>query len=170
MTDPMGFPAVMAAADLGDRAGAKSWEIMWMCPHTPDEEDGHDCGDVTWHITAMYQGHRIAGEGLTAEAAALEFAVKLIDGGRCKCGRTVAMQRAHQSPRECLWRLEGERWEPGCDAPSIEVEGTRGDLGAMLDSFTRAAARMGEVGGMYAMPTNRAGRRAAARAKRKKGK
>lgn len=163
MSTPQDLAAVVAAADLGKRAGAKTFEIMWECPHTPDEEYGHNCEDITWHATAMYNGTRLAAEGPTAEAAALAFAARILEGGRCRCGRKAAVLAPFDSD-SCLWRLEGDRWEPECDAPPIAMAaGQRGDLASMMDTFTRAAGRLGA-------PINRETRRAMKHAKRKKGK
>jgi hypothetical protein len=118
----MNTDTVEACADLVDRTGARGFEIGYVHEDVPVEEAG-------WYAHATFQGVRIqAPDHRSPSAAALALAEKLLTGGMCKCGQRVTLtdQRAG-----CRWRLMGKRWEPGCDAPSVHVDGRRGDLDAM---------------------------------------
>lgn len=105
---------VIACVDLVKRTGATGMEI------------GHDEGDpVRWHAFAVYRGARVMVEDHpTPTTAALGLAERLLYGAQCKCGRPVTLS----SPRAftgtldgCRWRLIGNRWEPGCDAPPMKI-------------------------------------------------
>lgn len=119
--------AVVAAADLIGRAGAT--EFAWDCPHTPDEGPDHNCPHVTWTCSAKYRGHRIFTDPQPYPGqAANALAVKILEGGLCRCGWPASITK---QPDACHWKLVGQRWEPGCDAPPIDgrAEGLeRGDL------------------------------------------
>ena len=108
---------VVACADLGHRAGAKDFQIGWDCPHVPDEGDGHNCPNVTWWASVQWRGTRImVDQHASPSAAALALAERILEGGSCRCGRTITLVG---EPDRCQWQLIGARWEPGCDAPSI---------------------------------------------------
>lgn len=50
----------------------------------------------------------------------------------------------YRAPAEdgCRWRRVGKRWEPGCDAPPIEMPaGARGDHAAMNRAMRRRIAK-----------------------------
>ena len=132
--------AVVASADLVNRAGGRGVQIGWTCPHVPDEEDGHNCPDVTWYAHAQWKGSRLTVEGHPEPgAAATALAVRVLEGGRCRCGERVSL--APGTPG-CLWRSTGDRWEPGCDVPGIEIDGgDRGDLPAMGRALNREQRR-----------------------------
>lgn len=134
--------AVEATAELLSRAGATGWEIGWDCPHVPDEEEGHECDGIRWTADARWKGDRIIAEGSGPREVAEKLALKVLVGGSCRCGRTVAatVQGLTGSltfaPKGagpvCVWRREGARWLPGCDAPPIEFdEGDRGNITAL---------------------------------------
>lgn len=131
--------AVVAAADLVGRAGATKFEIAWDCPHVPDEGDDHQCDAVTWTCSAQYKGHRIFTDGRQSPAqAANELALKILDGGRCRCGKTVSLFGG----TGCQWTLQGNKWEPGCDATPINMTGVqRGDLVGMNRAARRRLSR-----------------------------
>jgi hypothetical protein len=132
--DPM-----LALAGLADRAGARDLRIAWTCPHTPGEPDGHHCPDITWDARASYQGARVQTDGhRTPNGAAIDLAERLLTGGTCRCGRPVALA---DGAGGCRWRLMGQRWQPGCDADPITVDGTRGDLAAMHAAAVHAGTR-----------------------------
>jgi hypothetical protein len=146
--------AMTAAADLVGRSGARSFQIGWDCPHTPDVPDDHGCPDVRWYAYAQYQGARItSGDHRTPEAAAEGLARRLLTGSTCRCGRLVTLSDigavAFDRPRAvvqaqlaeiglemvsakraakvgfCRWTRKADTWVPGCDAPPIRVRGHR---------------------------------------------
>lgn len=131
---------VIACADLVGRAGASGFEIGYLHDDVPVEEAG-------WYAHAQYRGARITVEDhRSPTGAALALAERLLSGATCRCRKPVTLSGGQPG---CRWRLAGQRWEPGCDAPSLTVKGTPGDYAAMQ----RAMAE----------PTNRAARRAAKR-------
>jgi hypothetical protein len=133
--------AVVACADLVGRAGAREFEIGYQRDDVPVEEAG-------WYASASYKGARLmADEHRSPTAAALALAERILSGGTCRCGQPVAL---NDDTPGCRWQLMGKRWEPGCDVPSIRVQGERGDYAAMEQ----------------ALAANRADRRAA---KKKRG-
>jgi hypothetical protein len=146
--------AMVAAADLVGRSGARSFQVGWDCPHTPDEEDGHTCPDVTWHAHAQYRGARLTEERHRGPVEAAEaLARRLLTGATCRCGRLATLTDtggvAFDRPRSaiqaqlreiglemvsakraakvgfCRWTRNGKRWEPSCDVPPIRVKGHR---------------------------------------------
>lgn len=147
---------VIACVDLFGRAGATESEIGWDCPHVPGAPEDHSCERTTWYATARYRGARLATDGhRTPSAAVLTLAERLLTGATCRCRRPVAL--GYPAPEGCCrWRLVGERWEAGCDAPPITIgEGERGDLVAMQAALHR--------------PANRAERRTEEREQRRRG-
>lgn len=138
--------AVMACAHLVDRAGASGFEIGYLHDDVPVDEAG-------WYAIAFYQGARLtADDHKSPSLAATALAERILRGATCRCGETVALSGGEG----CRWRLVGARWEPGCDAPPVSVDGDRGDHAAMV------AAMRGRV-------QNRAQRRAAQRGKKPPG-
>lgn len=120
--------AVFAAADLVGRAGATAFDI------------GFELGNpANWHAQAFYQGVRVfVGGQPTPAAAATGLSVRLLTGAACRCGQKVSLRAATSG---CLWRLEGQRWVPGCDAPSIDIdESMRGDVAAMRRALNERSA------------------------------
>ena len=132
--------AVVASVDLINRAGGKEFQIGWTCPHVPDEEDGHNCPDVTWWAHAKWKGSQLTAEGHPEPgSAARALAVLVLDGGQCKCGKRATL--IADAPG-CLWRLVGDRWVPGCDVPGIEIDGADwGDVPAMGRALNREQRR-----------------------------
>lgn len=126
---------VVACVDLMQRLGSNSFEIAWACPHTPDEEDGHDCGYVVWHAIAKFKGSRATGKGTDPAGACHNLVKKCLTGGKCKCGKpsTITTKANH-----CLWARDGKRWESSCDAEPIHVQGQRGDITAMESAYSKA--------------------------------
>lgn len=127
MTQPdwMNIDAVIACADLVDRTGASGgFEIGYLRDDVPVDQAG-------WYAHARYMGARLTSENhASPSAAALGLAERILRGATCKCRRPVTL-RDDQQPKRCRWRLMGQRWEPGCDAPAIHVEAERGDMAAM---------------------------------------
>ena len=123
--------AVMAAANLAERAGAKGFRIGYTST-TP----------ATWYAVAEYGGQAeigVRGHPNPA-AAATALAKRLLTGAKCKCGGLVALSVSGawapgesatmldgsdpsllRDAPQCLWILEGSRWSPGCDAPPIKL-------------------------------------------------
>ena len=135
---------VIACADLVGRAGASEFQIGYLHDDVPVEEAG-------WYAHAQYKGARIiAQDHRSPTAAALALGERLLRGATCRCTKPVTLSDGAEG---CRWQLVGQRWEPGCDEPSISIPGKRGDYAAM-------AVAMG----------NRAERRRAERAARKAGK
>jgi hypothetical protein len=111
--------AVLACADLVGRAGASEFEIGY----TGDETDPR------WYAHAKYRGARLqVQDHRDPTGAAMALAARLMRGATCRCRRPVALS---DGAKGCRWRLVGQRWEPGCDAPPLKVDGPRGDLEAM---------------------------------------
>lgn len=128
--------AVLACADLVGRAGASEFKIGYLHDDVPTAEVG-------WYATAFYRGMRIsADDHKSPTLAATALAERLLRGAMCRCRQPVALSDGRDG---CRWRLVGAKWEPGCDAPPLTVNGTRGDYAAM--------ARV------MAEPSNRAERR-----------
>jgi hypothetical protein len=135
---------VIACADLVGRAGASGFEIGYLHDDVPAEDAG-------WYAHAQYHGARIIVEDhRSPTGAALALAERLLSGAMCRCRRPVALTDRLGG---CRWRLIGARWEPGCDAPSLRVDGPRGDHAAMVRALGRP-------------PANRAERRRAAKGQR----
>lgn len=129
MTDrPIDDVAIIAAADLVGRSGARNLEIGYLDDDVPAEQ-------ARWYAHAQYRGARITAEDHTSPAAAAEaLAQQVLEGGRCThCGGLVAMSRggaiAHpgamadgsvwteqeiRAAGQCLWTREGRRWMRGC--------------------------------------------------------
>ncbi len=119
---------VVACADLIGRCGAKDFEIGFLREDVPIEEAG-------WYAKARYNEHTFdSGEHRLPGGAARALAERLLEGGLCKCGQQVTLT---DDKPGCRWRLTNPpepaatRWESGCDAPSIEMTGERGDLAAL---------------------------------------
>ncbi len=134
-----------ACAHLVDRAGANGFEIGYVHEDVPVEQAG-------WYAHAQYRGARITSADHTSPTnAALGLAERILTGGTCRCGHPVTIR---DDKPGCRWRLMGDRWQPGCDAPPMKVDGDRGDLAAI-----QAAANP---------PRNRAQRRAQLRDQRRR--
>jgi hypothetical protein len=120
--------AVVACANLADRAGATGFEIGYTREGVPVEDAG-------WYAYAIYHGAWLTAQELCSPADAAEaLARRILEGGRCRCGRPSTV-----SPLlgvGCLWRREGRAWVSSCNAPSVRVEGRRGDLEAMRRAMT----------------------------------
>lgn len=132
---------LFACVDLVGRAGASDFQIGYLHDDVPVEEAG-------WYAYAQYKGARITVEGhRSPTGAALALAERLLRGATCRCRQPVTLSDGQPG---CRWRLVGQRWEPGCDAPPITVKGgERGDYAAIQAAMQQ--------------PMNRAQRRAAKR-------
>jgi hypothetical protein len=128
---------VVACADVVGRAGGKAFEFGWSCPHTPDVDDDHNCPDVVWNCHAKWDGTRVMQTAKTPGAAAFALAEEILTGAMCRCSKPVVLGN---SPG-CKWTLEGARWVPGCNEPSIRIRGKRGNLNAQKAAFQHRANR-----------------------------
>lgn len=118
----MNEDALIACVDLVGRAGASGFDIGYLHDDVPVEQAG-------WWAAAYYQGARIqVDDHQSPTLAAQALAERLLRGATCRCGQLVALSGGRDG---CRWRLVGAKWEPGCDAPAVKVEGRRGDLSAM---------------------------------------
>jgi hypothetical protein len=130
MTANLNDDIVTACADLTDRAGATGLDIGYL---------DDDPTNPRWYAHAQYQSERITVETHpTPDGAALALAQRLLSGAMCRCRQPVSLSDARPG---CRWRLVGARWEPGCDVPSITVDGGRGDLSAMARAMGTPANR-----------------------------
>jgi len=124
--------AVLAVADLAHRAGATGFRIGYNPDDTP----------TTWFAAAEYGPNtEITVDGFDdPEAAANALAARILTGGKCRCGKLVALSidgayapgddctmldgsdpRVLRTAGQCLWMLEGDQWTSGCDAPPLSV-------------------------------------------------
>jgi hypothetical protein len=131
--------AVLAAANLADRAGARSFKIGYLHDDVPVDQ-------ADWYAEAQYKGVRIIAEHHPGPVEAAEaLARRLLDGAKCRCGRLVALSddgamgyrdaklldgttwTPTQAAKagQCRWTRLGKRWEPGCNAPPIRMKGHR---------------------------------------------
>jgi hypothetical protein len=121
--------ALIAATDLIGRTGARGFEIGYLHDDVPPEEAG-------WYCHAQYQGARITVEGAGPVEAAEGLARRLLTGGRCRCGKLVALSDdgavAWDSPKmtdgttwpieeaatagQCRWTRMGRKWVGACGA------------------------------------------------------
>lgn len=124
-------PRLTAGVTLIGHTGAKTLEIGYLHDDVPADQAG-------WWASAQYQGAKLTVEDHRSPADAVEaLAEKILTGGRCQwCQGLVALGTAGAvaypgSPMvdgtvmpsdpeqiralgQCLWRLRGDRWEPGC--------------------------------------------------------
>lgn len=130
--DPADVAVVRACANLAERSGAKSFQIA----HTDPAAD-----PVTWSATATYPNHQLTEAGYEDPiGASMALSHRILTGAKCKCGGLVALSvvgafappatatmfdgsdpLALRDADQCLWVLEGERWESGCNAPPLTI-------------------------------------------------
>lgn len=124
----MNEEALIAAAELVGRTGARGFEIGYLHDDVPVEEAG-------WYAHAQYEGVRITVEGPGPVEAAEALARRLLTGGKCtRCGGLIALssrgafiypsatltdgtrwdQKDALSTVQCRWRRVGEHWVAGC--------------------------------------------------------
>jgi len=120
--------AVVACADLVGRSGARGFEIGYLHDDVPVEDAG-------WYASAQYRGAWLVAENHRGPAEAAEaLALRILKGGKCRCGKLVALSTtgaiafpdAHMADGsrwtakdaaragQCLWRRNGRQWVPGC--------------------------------------------------------
>lgn len=125
----MNTDTVVACAHLAERSGAKGFELGYTRDDVPIPDAG-------WYAFVTYQGGRIiTEEHRSPSAAALALAERLLAGATCKCTRPVTV---NDTTPGCRWRLVGDRWQPGCNAPTLTVHGNRGDLTAAAATAMQA--------------------------------
>lgn len=135
-------PAVVACADLVQRTGASQFQIGRTEISGPD---GKVVALGPWFASCAYQGKPIQVEGFDGpQEAADALAIRLLTGGKCRCGRLVALtplgatahdgtladgtrwtvQEARQAG-QCRWRRTGDRWNPDCPDPADRKKARR---------------------------------------------
>jgi hypothetical protein len=127
--------AIVAAADLVGRTGARELQVGYL-------HDGVPAEDAAWYAHAQYRGARIIEENHRGPGEALDaLARRLLGGARCRCGALVALsdrgavafpgrmadgstwgEGAIRAAGQCRWTLVGSRWEPSCPEPVDRVE------------------------------------------------
>lgn len=121
---------IIAGVDLVGRTGAKDLQFGYLHDDVPVEQAG-------WYAHAQYRGARVTVEDQPGPIQALEtLCRRLLEGGRCRCGRLVALSddgavawdRAHlvdgtrwdaedaAKAGLCRWRREGPKWIGACGA------------------------------------------------------
>lgn len=131
VADIPGADFLIALGDLVLRSGATAVEFDTI---------RDDPADPGWFVTLRSRGARISVEGYpTAATAAIAMAMRILSGASCKCTRKVVL---HDDPAGCRWKLMGDRWEPGCTAPSIRVIGERGDHAAVAAAYEEHARNL----------------------------
>lgn len=117
---------VIATVNLVDRCGASGFDLGYLHEDVPVAEAG-------WWAVAHYQGTRImVDDHRSPSGAALALAERLLTGAACRCGEYVSLS---DTQRGCRWRLIGQTWTPGCDAPPVQVDATRGDYAAIQEAM-----------------------------------
>lgn len=122
--------AVIAAVDLVGRAGAKSFELGYLDDDVPVEK-------ARWWAHADYRGDRIIEENHRGPVEAAEaLARRILTGGRCRCGKLVALSGngavaydnvtmadgskwtadEAKAAGQCRWTREGRKWVSACGA------------------------------------------------------
>jgi hypothetical protein len=118
--------ALIAAADLVGRTGAKEFQIGYLNDDPPHQ----------WYAQARYKGTRISeGDHKGPIEAAEALARRLLAGGKCtKCGGLVALsgagamiypsatltdgtkwtERDAKAAGQCRWTRVGRKWVAGC--------------------------------------------------------
>lgn len=115
----MNSDTIIACADLVGRSGAKDFQIGYLHDDVPVEEAG-------WYAHASYKGARLmAQDHRSPTSAALALSERLLRGAACRCGQPVTLT---DTAPGCRWRLMGQRWEPGCNAPSVRSPGSASTL------------------------------------------
>lgn len=97
--------ALLAAAALVGRTGARNLEIGYLHDDVPVHEAG-------WYAHAQYKGTRVIEEDHRGPIEAVEaLARRLLDGGQCAhCKQTVTLTDGGG----CRWTRMGRQWRRGC--------------------------------------------------------
>lgn len=111
--DDFDYPVVLAAADLAHRAGGEDFRVGYRREDIPMER-------AAWFASCLLRDGLFGVEDMPSpEAAAYAFAVKLLKGGHCRCGRVVTLSQLNSAEgdslgRTCWWRLKGNTWVSAC--------------------------------------------------------
>jgi hypothetical protein len=121
--------AMVAAADLVGRTGARGLQVGYLHENAPADQ-------ADWYAYVQYQGARIMVEHQVGPVEALDaLANRLLTGARCQhCRGLVALSpfgalafdsmmadgstwTAAEAAKttQCLWRRVGRRWIRGCE-------------------------------------------------------
>lgn len=97
--------AIIAAADLVGRAGARQLEIGYLHEDVPSDQAG-------WYAHAQYRGARITAEDHPGPVEAVEaLARRLLTGAQCThCRGLVALSDAGAMVYPGAARTDGSRW------------------------------------------------------------
>jgi hypothetical protein len=126
--------ALFAAADLVGRTGGVEFEVGYL-----DEEPGSP-----WYAHVKFRGGRVTAEGAGPVEAAEALARRLLEGGRCRCGKLVALSDdgamiyAEQTMTDgstwgpeqavaagqCRWTRMGRVWVSACSAGTTSTKST----------------------------------------------
>lgn len=122
--------ALIAAVDLVGRAGAKAFEVGYLDDDVPADQ-------ARWWAHADYRGNRIIVENESGPVEAAEkLARRILTGGRCRCGKLVALAsdgavayenvtmadgstwtaEEARTAGQCRWTREGRKWVSACGA------------------------------------------------------
>lgn len=128
---PTQHQLMLACVDLVGRAGGRKFEIGYLHDDVPVDQ-------AAWYAHVEYRGARIFVENHSGPAEAADaLARKLLTGGKCRCGRLVALSRdgaiayadttmadgsrwtvaEARAAGQCLWKRSGARWDPSCPPP-----------------------------------------------------
>lgn len=132
--DPFAEPVVRAAQHLSERSGTRAFEVG-------TDDDG------THFAAAHFVQAAVKGEGRSFAEAAWVLSLRLLRGARCRCGKTALVYgetRPTRARSSCQWRLESDRWVPGCTAPPVAMPaGSRGDYEVLKRVFEEEVGRDG---------------------------
>lgn len=102
--------AIVAAADLVQRSGARQFEIGYR-----NDDEGLPPTEQGWYAHAVFRGRRVIEESVGPVEAAEGLARRLLDGARCRrCGEPI---RLDDTDPGCRWTRMGPKWRPGCGLP-----------------------------------------------------
>jgi hypothetical protein len=108
--------AVIACADLVGRTGARGFQCGYLT------EEG--AGD--WYAYAAYRGARVTVEGYPGPSEACDgLARRLLEGGRCACGKLVALSDSGAVAFASAAMADGSEWTAGQAAAAGQCRWTR---------------------------------------------
>lgn len=137
MADLYDEDALVAAAELAGRAGARHFQVGYLHEDVPVAE-------AAWYAHAQYRGARITCEGQASPTGAADgLARRLLTGAKCThCGRLASLDPqgayAHDATLVdgtpwlaeqqaaagiCYWHRAGRTWVRGCVDGTPPVDG-----------------------------------------------
>lgn len=148
MTSQIDTDVLLAVTDLLKRTGATEFNVGYLHDDVPSEE-------ADWYAYVQYQGARLTVEHHSSPTEAAEaLARRVLTGGRCKCGKLVALDEegaqffpgaagpngekwtAEEAAAagQCQWKRVGPRWNSEC-----EPDGERRTLDPVGDDEVHTA-------------------------------